>query len=88
MKRVLNDLCNRVASGLTAGSASADVKTREKGQVKFEGMLGRMVGMFGGKAAKEGIVTTNAVKGDRKADTTTPPATSSTSRKKRSTTST
>ena len=34
--------------------AQAEVKTRDKSQVKFEGMLGRMVGMFGGKAAKEG----------------------------------
>ena len=46
---------------------SADVQTREKTLVKFEGMLGRMVGLFGGKAAKEGIVATSAVKGDRKA---------------------
>ena len=53
---------------LTAGSAAAEVKTRDKGQVKFEGMLGRMAGMFGGKAAKDGLVTTNAVKGDRKAE--------------------
>jgi hypothetical protein len=45
----------------------ADVKTREKGQVKFEGMLGTMTRMFGGKAASEGIVSTNAVKGNRKA---------------------
>ena len=53
---------------LTAGPALADVKTRDKTQVKFEGMLGRMMGMFGGKAAKEGVVTTVAVKGDRKAE--------------------
>jgi hypothetical protein len=51
---------------LTAGPAQADVKTREKSQIKFEGMLGRMVGMFGGKAAKEGIESTTAVKGNRK----------------------
>ena len=31
-------------------------------------MLGRMMGMFGGKAAKDGVVTTNAVKGDRKVE--------------------
>ena len=31
---------------------SADVKTRDKTQFKFEGMLGRMFGMFGGKAAR------------------------------------
>jgi hypothetical protein len=48
----------------------ADVKTRERSQVKFEGMLGRMVGMFGGKAAREGVVTTNAVRGDRKVELT------------------
>jgi len=48
----------------------AEVKTREHTQVKFEGMLGRMIGMFGGKAAKEGITSSNAVKGDRKMTTT------------------
>ena len=50
-----------------AVSLIADVKTRERSMVKFEGMLGRMVGMFGGKAAKDGLVTSAAVKGDRKA---------------------
>jgi hypothetical protein len=53
---------------ICAGPAAADVKTRDKAQVKFEGFLGRMMGMFGGKAAKEGIVTTNGVKGDRKVE--------------------
>src|SRR6476646_7477729 len=55
---------------LSAAPASADVKTRNHTQVKFEGMLGRMVGMFGGKAAKEGVDSTIAVKGDRKATVT------------------
>ena len=32
---------------LTVSPALADVKTRDKTQVKFEGMLGRMVGMVG-----------------------------------------
>jgi hypothetical protein len=49
-----------------AGVAFADVKTQERTQIKFEGMLGRMMGMFGGKAAKEGLVSTVAVQGDRK----------------------
>ncbi len=53
---------------LSAGPALADVKTRDKTQAKFEGMLGRMMGMFGGKAARDGIVTAVAVKGDRKAE--------------------
>lgn len=51
---------------VTAVPASAEVKTREKTAVKFEGMLGRMMGLFGGKAAREGIVSTTAVKGNRK----------------------
>ena len=52
---------------LLAVPALADVKTRDKGQVKFEGMLGTMMRMFGGKALSEGIVSSNAVKGNRKA---------------------
>jgi hypothetical protein len=45
----------------------AEVKTRDKSQFKLEGMLGRMVNFIGGKAAKEGVVGTTAVKGNRKA---------------------
>ncbi|MFB3855372.1 MAG: hypothetical protein ACE148_16350 [Vicinamibacterales bacterium] len=48
-------------------SLLGEVKTREKSLVKFEGGLGRVVGLFGGKAAREGIVNTVAVQGDRKA---------------------
>ena len=44
---------------------SADMKSRQKTQVKFEGMLGKVVGFFGGKAAKEGIISTVAISGDR-----------------------
>jgi hypothetical protein len=51
---------------LLASPLTAEVKTRDKTQFKLEGMLGRMVGMFGGKAAREGVVGTTAVKGDRK----------------------
>jgi hypothetical protein len=52
---------------LAAAPLLADVKTHDRTSVKFEGMLGRMVGMFGGKAAKEGVESTVAVKGNRKA---------------------
>jgi hypothetical protein len=48
-----------------AAGVGADVKSRQKTQIKFEGMLGRMVGMFAGKAAKEGVVSTVALSGDR-----------------------
>jgi hypothetical protein len=52
---------------LPVGLVKADIKTEEKSQVKFEGMLGRMMGLFGGKAAKEGVINIVAVRGDRKA---------------------
>ena len=52
---------------LSSYSLRADVRKDEKGHVEFAGMLGRMVNMFGGKAAREGVTSTVAVKGDRKA---------------------
>src|SRR5262249_22605502 len=45
----------------------ADVRADEKTHTEFAGMLGRMVNLFGGKAAREGVTSTVAVKGDRKA---------------------
>jgi len=50
--------------GLAVG-LSADMKSRQKTQIKFEGMLGRIAGMFGGKTMKEGLVSTVAISGDR-----------------------
>jgi hypothetical protein len=66
MKRV-SQFALVVALAATASVVvSADVKTRDKTQFKLEGMLGRMAGMFGGKAMKEGVEATNAVRGNRK----------------------
>jgi hypothetical protein len=44
----------------------ADVKTEQKSLVTFSGMLGRMFNLFGGRGAKEGVVSTVAVSGNRK----------------------
>lgn len=52
---------------LTAGPAMAEVKTREKSHVTIGGAIGKIFNFFGGKAAKEGVVSTVAVKGNRKA---------------------
>ena len=55
-------------AALAAGAAvplTADVKTQERTQVRFEGALGRVVNFFGGRGAREGIVNTIAVQGDR-----------------------
>lgn len=48
----------------------ADVKTQERTQVKFEGAIGRVVNMFGGKGARDGLVSTVALKGNRMLSTT------------------
>jgi len=52
---------------LSSSVIRADVRADEKARVEFAGMLGRMVNLFGGKAAREGVTSTVAVKGDRKA---------------------
>jgi hypothetical protein len=44
----------------------ADVRTEQKTHVQFAGMFGRVVNMFGGRAAREGVVSTVIVKGNRK----------------------
>lgn len=51
---------------LAAALLHADVKTEEKSQVQFPGMLGRVMNLFGGKAAREGVTDTVVVKGNRK----------------------
>lgn len=55
-----------VVLAVAASPVSADVRMEEKSQVKFAGMLGGMMNMFGGKAARDGMVSTVIVKGDRK----------------------
>jgi hypothetical protein len=64
--RRIHTLAVLAAVALASGTPlRADVQTQQKTHVQFAGALGRMVNMFGGKAAKEGIVQTIAVKGDR-----------------------
>jgi hypothetical protein len=48
-------------------SAHADVRADEKTKFELAGMLGKVVNFFGGKSAREGVVQTVAVRGDRKA---------------------
>ena len=52
---------------LSAHSLNADVRSDEKTKMELGGALGRFVGMFAGKAAKEGVTTSIAVKGNRAA---------------------
>jgi hypothetical protein len=49
-----------------SAAGHADVRIDEKTQVKFGGAMGRVASMFGGRAAREGVVSIVSVKGDRK----------------------
>jgi hypothetical protein len=52
---------------LAAFPVRADVRADEKTKFELAGMLGKMVNFFGGKSARDGVVQTVAVRGDRKA---------------------
>ncbi len=55
---------------LSPALAQADVKTQERTQIKFEGALGRVVNIFGGRGARDGITSTISLKGNRLFSTT------------------
>jgi hypothetical protein len=57
-----------VVCSLIASSAvlSADVRTDQRVKFQLGGMVGKLVNMFGGKGAREGVVSMVAVKGNRK----------------------
>jgi|SRR5829696_1512717 len=67
MKRLVRIALVAVPLMTLAAPGYAEVKTRDRSQVKLEGMLGRMFNLFGGKGAKEGVEGRTAVKGNRKA---------------------
>jgi len=67
MKRLLRSALLAVPLMTLALPAGAEVKTRDKSQVKFES---RLLNMFLGKSAKDGVEGRTAVKGDRKATLT------------------
>lgn len=56
-------------TAMTVASASvrADVRADEKTKIEMAGLLGTMMNTFGGKAARDGVTQSIAVKGDRKA---------------------
>jgi hypothetical protein len=52
---------------LAVPTLRADVKTEERTKFELGGMLGRVVNVFGGKTAREGVTSSVALKGQRKA---------------------
>jgi hypothetical protein len=59
-------VCLLLAIAATA-SVSADVRTDQRVKFQLGGALGKLVNMFGGKGARDGVTSMVAVKGDRKA---------------------
>jgi hypothetical protein len=64
---------SRIAAALVAGacvlaaqSLQADVRTDQKTKFQLAGALGRVVSIFGGRAARDGVTSMVAVKGSRK----------------------
>jgi len=51
---------------LIASALFADVKVERRSKFELPGLLGGIVKVFGGKSAREGVVSKIAVKGDRK----------------------
>jgi hypothetical protein len=69
MKRYLTWTVVVLAVTVATPVLRADVKTRQKTMFSLEGVMGGVVRMFGGKAAKVGITSTVALKGNRKSTT-------------------
>lgn len=51
-------------------AAFAEGNVQQKTRVQFGGVIGGIANVFGGKAAREGVTSTTAVKGDRRLTTT------------------
>src|SRR5215213_9420173 len=52
---------------LASSTLSADVRSDQRVKFQLGGAIGKMVNMFGGKGAREGVTSMVAVKGNRKA---------------------
>ena len=68
MRRVtLSVVCLAGVLALASTTVSADVRTDQRVRFQLGGAIGKLVNMFGGKGAREGVTSMVAVKGDRKA---------------------
>ena len=68
MRRVsLSVACVACVLALASSTLSADVRTDQRVKFQLGGAIGKIVNMFGGKGAREGVTSMVAVKGNRKA---------------------
>ena len=67
MRRVILSIgCFACVVALASTTLSADVRTDQRVRFQLGGAIGKLVNMFGGKGAREGITSMVAVKGNRK----------------------
>lgn len=67
MRRRVFSLLLVVLLASSAQMVSADVRTDQRVRFQLGGAIGKLVNMFGGKGAREGVTSIVAVKGNRKA---------------------
>jgi len=67
MNRVRNTALLLFVCLAASAPLSADIRTDQKVKFQLGGAIGKLVNMFGGKGAREGVTSVVAVKGNRKA---------------------
>ena len=67
MRRVVFGFVFAVFLASATSIVSADVRTDQRVRFQLGGAIGKLVNMFGGKGAREGVTSIVAVKGNRKA---------------------
>src|SRR5687768_18059726 len=67
MRRTVVSLFVVCLFAASSAVVSADIRTDQRVKFQLGGMVGKLVNMFGGKGAREGVTSTVAVKGNRKA---------------------
>ncbi|HYB96170.1 MAG TPA: hypothetical protein VEC39_14450 [Vicinamibacterales bacterium] len=67
MRRLsIASLCVVALLAASAAPLSADVRSDQRVKFQLGGAIGKLINMFGGKGAREGVTSMVAVKGDRK----------------------
>src|SRR5688500_16650370 len=67
MRRISSFLIAAVIAATASTIVSADVRSDQRVRFQLGGAMGKLINMFGGKGAREGVTSTVAVKGNRKA---------------------
>lgn len=67
MRRVVFGFVSVVLLASSTSIVSADVRTDQRTRFQLGGAIGKLVNMFGGKGARDGVTSIVAVKGNRKA---------------------